>query len=224
MKEKGEYAGTAVLCGALLIVSLLFSGTLVSVYTGVIADDLGMSRAAFSSFNLCRALVGFFLGLQFVNILKRLRLRFLLLCGCTMVTVMLLLLTFCTNLPMIWAVAILGGVGTTLCGVIPTTLVVRNWYFKSYGTIVALVMSASGIGGAVITPMLSKFISIYGWRVGFRALAAISLMVLVLALLFLKEEPGQVGMTAYGAENGGVKSTEHEKEECHLHLLGRSPA
>lgn len=72
--------------------------------------------------------------------------------------------------------------------------------------------------------MLSKFISIYGWRVGFRALAVISLMVLVLALLFLKEEPGQVGMTAYGAENGGVKSTEHEKEECHLHLLGRSPA
>ena len=200
------YWTTAVLCGLIMITALFFGGTLITSYTAIITADLGISRTSFSMYNVIRSLVTFAANLFMVRLVKWLSLKKLLLIGLISSALNLLILSFCNSFPAICALAMMGGVAAALCGVVPLTMVVRNWFQKSYGTILSVVMSSSGICGVLFSPAISLLTEATSWRVSFRVLAAVSFLIFTLSLFLLHPEPGELGMAAYGASPDNAPS------------------
>lgn len=103
----------------------------------------------------------------------------------------------------VWQLNIIGvfrGIG---CACISSTLlsiVLGNWFEKSYGTVVGIAFSFTGIAGAMLSPIVSAVITAAGYRT---ALLLVALLVVVLSLpglLFCKETPVMLGLTAYGSQ------------------------
>lgn len=50
----------------------------------------------------------------------------------------------------------------------PAQTIISQWFPERKGTILGIVLTSSGICGAVMNPMLSQWIELYGWRASFR--------------------------------------------------------
>lgn len=214
---------TAAFSALILMVALTFSGSVITIYTGVIADDLGMSRATLSVLNTLRTLTASVLDLQFYRLLRRFSLKSLVLCGLMLNVAMLNLFSVSHSFPAICLVGIIGGFTSAFNGVISVSLLVRNWFQKSQGVVMAAVMAFNGIGSAVVNPILSLLVSSHGWRVGFRSLSAVTLLLAVLSALFLHAQPQDIGLLPYGAVGTAVAEEEApRKGRRPLHLFGNS--
>lgn len=211
-----------VICGLMLISCLLFGGTVITIYTAVIAEDMGMSRSEFSLFFTIRAIVSFILNLEMICLMRHLRLKTIVVWGLAMLAAMLFLLSVSHSLALMCFAGILGGAANTFTGVVPVSLIVRNWFKTSQGMVLALVMSASGIGGVVINPVLSIIIGKNGWRFGFQMLVSVVLIILVMTMLLLKAEPGEAGLLPYGAKKKEPNENRPPKTESSLSLFGKS--
>lgn len=90
------------------------------------------------------------------------------------------------------------GVGGCWPILMPT---VARWFTARRGLMSGVV--AAGIGlGTVTTPQLAVWlISAYDWRAAYIIIGGITLVLIVLAALFLKRDPSQMGQSPYG-ENG----------------------
>lgn len=63
--------------------------------------------------------------------------------------------------------------GIFSCGatILPITIILVRWFHKNTGLAIGITLSGSGIGGSIISPFLTDFISTYGWRRSFILLA-----------------------------------------------------
>jgi MFS family permease len=95
------------------------------------------------------------------------------------------------------------GVVFGACGsfifVLPTPLLIGNWFKKRTGLILGIAMSFSGIGTAVFSPLFTLFIATWGWRATYVIVAAImALLVLPWTLFVFRFRPSDKGMLAFG--------------------------
>ena len=226
MKEKMKlpYKITAALCGLILIIGLLFNGTLISNYTGVIAEDLGMTRAVFSVYSTIRNLVAFAINLAALQILRKLKAKTAILIGIALNVTSLALMTFSKSLPQLILLGLIGGCASAACGVVPAAIIIKNWYRSNYGTVLAMAASASGIAGVVVNPIMSVIVSRAGWRFGFRVVAAVSALGFLLVLLLLHEEPAELHLPAFGADKMIEKERETAIGRPSLSILGTGKA
>lgn len=218
-----RYGSIVLLCGGIMTVGLLFNGTIVSNYTAVIAADLGISRTTFSLYSTFRSLSAFGMNLMFYRMIRRASLKSLILIGLLSTTAVQTLLSLTSSVWMICVLGLLGGVAYALCGVVPLTLVLRSWFHRGYGTVLSLVMSASGLSGIVISPLLSRLIDRMGWRIGFRLLGGLGGLLLVLCVLFLHTTPGEIGLPAFGEQQAAPPEplTDGAQRKAQCSLFGR---
>ncbi len=219
--EKLSYLLPAVLSGLMLVVSLLFIGSIVTMYTALIAEDYQIERSMFSMYTFVKAFVGFFLNMSIVWIMRKLSMRRMILIGIVLAAVSLIVLA--TSHSFIWIVvsAVLSGIGASFCGTVPVAIIIRNWYRSNYGTVLVWVMSASGIGGFIFNPIVSKIAVSSGWRNAFLILSLISVVVFVSVLLLLRTDPAEIGMSAYGREEKSKTNTNKKTaKRVELHFWG----
>lgn len=94
--------------------------------------------------------------------------------------------------------AVLVGVGTS-CIMVVVPVVLNNWFHKRNGFAVGLTMSASGVAGAVFSPILAGFISALGWRQAAVVMGFVGFCLIVPPGLFLLvASPEKVGCRPYG--------------------------
>jgi MFS family permease len=89
------------------------------------------------------------------------------------------------------------------------TATVPKWFLRRRGLMIGIVASGTGLGTMIVPPVVSRLISIYGWRNAYIILGAFTLVLIVAAALFMKRDPHQSGQLLYG-EDG-------EKQEHDLH-------
>ncbi|HYA36534.1 MAG TPA: MFS transporter [Candidatus Binataceae bacterium] len=82
----------------------------------------------------------------------------------------------------IWSNALIG-IGLTAGTVIPTSLVVANWFGARRGTALGIAFAGSSLGGTGMTVVASRAIISGGWRVGYVAMA-VPMVVLAIPLLW----------------------------------------
>ena len=93
------------------------------------------------------------------------------------------------------------GIAQPFCGLLIATVVVNNWFKKKVGLATGIVMAFSGVGGVVLSPIISTIISSAGWRTGYLAAGVIgAATVLPFTLLVLRCKPSDLGVRAYGEE------------------------
>jgi len=106
------------------------------------------------------------------------------------------------QLYLFYAMPIAIGFGGT--GDAPTVSLVMRWFVKRRALMSGIVAAGVGIGTTILVPLISRFISAYGWRTSYVILATVALVLIMFPAQFLKRDPSQVGQLPYGA--GEVKA------------------
>lgn len=105
---------------------------------------------------------------------------------------------------------ILTGIGTAATWS-PPLAVVQRWFDKKRGLALGIVASGVGIGTMLLSPLLSWFISSYGWRDAYIGLGVLCCVALTLSALVLKQSPlpQEKGVLPYGAAPQRMTSSIH---------------
>jgi sugar phosphate permease len=77
---------------------------------------------------------------------------------------------------------------------------VTRWFKRYRGRAMGICLGASGIAGFVVAPLLNRMLEASGgnWRVGWRIVAGVAVISGIVALLFIKERPEDLGQVVDG--------------------------
>ncbi|MGG0663975.1 MFS transporter [Viridibacillus arvi] len=103
------------------------------------------------------------------------------------------------QLILIWGVMI--GVGSGLFLTVLSTQIANRWFVKQRGLAVGILTASTATGQLILLPVLATIIDHYSWRYATGLIFILSLLILLLILLFMKDFPQDKGLLPYGQEN-----------------------
>lgn len=84
------------------------------------------------------------------------------------------------------------------------SVLASNWFVERRGLALSIALSGSGVGGAIISPVVSSLILSQGWRQTYLILAVFCLVVALPGIVaFFATRPADKGMLPYGAKVDG---------------------
>lgn len=166
-----------------------------------VTGDLGISTTEIALyFTICS--LGMAVGAPFVGkLLPKMNVR-VLLTGCYLLVVAALFAMAFYNAPWQWWLsgAVFGLAGCFVF-IIPTPIILGNWFAKKTGFVVGIALSFSGIAAAIANPVAAALIANMGWRFAYMAMAVITaVIVLPCTALLIRFKPEDKGLLPYGAE------------------------
>ncbi len=184
-----------------------------SMFAPRIIADLGIDRAGiggvFGLFNVLYQCVGLLVGLAIV----RFGLRSVMAAGfCTTAAGLLFVGRADTALDCYLGFSILGGIGIGFSTIIPTQTLGQNWFLSRRALVLGIIFAFGGIVGRLVAPADIWVLEHSDWRVGWTAIAAISMTLAVIAALLVRETPEVMGQRRDGADPGASMApgtTEH---------------
>jgi MFS family permease len=95
----------------------------------------------------------------------------------------------------VFAFGLLVGGGVATGAALAAQAGLARWFVRRRGMVLSILYSSGAIGGFVSGRMLDKVVTLAGgnWRVGWWVIAALSGLACVIAALFVKESPAQLG-------------------------------
>lgn len=92
------------------------------------------------------------------------------------------------------------GLGQCFCTIVPMQTVLTRWFLRFRGRAIGIALTAGGFGGFVGSPLMNKILQLNGgnWQQGWLVVSAIMFFGGVIALMFVKEQPADLGQIADG--------------------------
>jgi MFS family permease len=206
---KGFYYGWVVVAVALLalIVSNGLSIGGIPVFYKSIREDFVASGAVAA--DRAESFIAFGATLTFLFsglisplagwLIEKISIKHLMLVGCFLLGGGLVLHSQTSSPAIVYSSRIALGVSLGFVGVLPSVVLVSNWFVRRRGTALGLLLTGTSIGGAVIPPMATPLVQHFGWRSAMLLVSLLIWLVLVPAVLFLvKDRPSDVGLIADG--------------------------
>ncbi|MFD6162972.1 MFS transporter [Nocardia sp. NPDC060256] len=106
------------------------------------------------------------------------------------------------HLMLTWGLLVGVGVGSMSMPFVAT--ITGRWFVRQRGLVTGVLTAAGATGQLVFLPLISMLAHEHGWRLPSLIVAGTALAVVPLVLLFIRDFPSDVGVTAYGAEPGSV--------------------
>ncbi len=105
--------------------------------------------------------------------------------------------------------AVINGIGMS-CMMVILTIILNNWFASNNGTVIGVTLSSSGVMGALFSPVLSRCITAFGWRLSAVIVGIVSFCMIVLPAVFmLTPTPEEEGKVPFG-ETGEKKVIEKQ--------------
>ena len=104
------------------------------------------------------------------------------------------------QLVLLWGVVV--GLGTGSMTQVLAATVVNRWFATRRGMVLGVLTAASATGQLIFLPLLAWIAGAHGWRSVAIVVAIAALSVIPIIVLFLKEQPSDVGLERYGAKPG----------------------
>jgi MFS family permease len=100
------------------------------------------------------------------------------------------------------------GVGMGFGTLVPAGTAVTRWFKRYRGRAMGVCLGASGIAGFVAAPLLNRMLEASGgnWRVGWIIVAGVAVISGIIALLFVKERPEDLGQVVDGVTESEPQS------------------
>ena len=99
---------------------------------------------------------------------------------------------------------LLSGLGTGLVASVLGPTVATRWFVKDRGLVVGIFGASSSAGQLVFFPVLTGLAVAAGWRTGAIVLGVLALILLIPALLWLRNDPADVGQRPRGLTEGAI--------------------
>jgi sugar phosphate permease len=108
----------------------------------------------------------------------------------------------------IWQLTLLfglvSGLGTGLVASVLGPTVATRWFVKDRGLVVGIFGGSTSAGQLLFFPFLTALSVTVGWRVGAVVLGVIALVLLVPVLIWLRNDPADLGLRPRGATEGAI--------------------
>src|SRR5712664_2616741 len=99
----------------------------------------------------------------------------------------------------LWGVLV--GLGSGAMALVLGAMVATRWFVKRRGLVTGIFAASTATGQLIFLPGQAAIIEAYGWRLSVLLVAAVAIAVAGLVALFMREDPKQVGLQPYGAED-----------------------
>jgi MFS family permease len=178
----------------------LYGGAVINTY---MLKQIPMERSTYGlGFTLLNLFVGLPSTLVAAAILKwSLRTTFVI--GSSMILLGTLWMSFFATKP--WHYLLGFGViiatGISFGTLVPVTTAVTRWFHRYRGRAMSIPLGASGFAGFLGAPLINKILAANGgnWRQAWQVVAGIMIASAIVAVLFVKERPEDLGQTVDGA-------------------------
>ena len=107
------------------------------------------------------------------------------------------LMTASWQLVLLWGVLVGVGTGSISMGFVAT--IATRWFEARRGLVTGVLTAASATGQLIFLPVIAEVTVRHGWRWASLIVAAAAVAVVPLVLVFMRNHPGDRGLTAYGA-------------------------
>ncbi len=203
------------------VLFLLYLAAAIALYGGNIANTymaklMNMSRSLFGAgFAAAYLLVGLGSALAAVVTNKKGE-RFTLALGMAGVTAGALLMALWGQTPVGYLLffGLIIGTGFAFATVLPIQTIITRWFQRKRALATAVVLTAGGIGGIVSAPLVNKLIETTNgkWKLAWVCMAALAAITTVVAALFVRNNPADMGQVPDGIQQQpGDKNVEEKK-------------
>jgi len=109
------------------------------------------------------------------------------------------------------------GLGVVTGGALAAQTGTAFWFIRRRALAIAIILSAGGIGGFIATRLLNYVIAEYqDWRVGWWVIGLMALISVVVAALFVKEKPEDLGQLPDGGAAGDGAAEARKSIKVHI--------
>lgn len=212
MKQKFEYKWIILgICFLMTFVCLGFCSSNKGLYLTAITEALEIKRSLFSINDSCRFVASAVINLFFGTLVERFGVRKMTAFGFITLITSTLIYAYASNIFVFYIGGTLLGVGLAFTTTTMASSVIRRWFEKDIGKYTGIVFAANGIGGAVAaqiaTPMIYEEGNPFGYRTSYLVVALILLVVGVLAVTLLQENPKTDLSPAYTTKKKQIVET-----------------
>src|SRR5688572_16513310 len=108
----------------------------------------------------------------------------------------------------IWQLTLLfvlaSGLGTGLVASVLGPTVATRWFVKHRGLVIGILGASTSTGQLIFFPLLTALAVTVGWRFGAVVLGVLSLVLVLPVLLWVREDPADVGERPLGVTEGAI--------------------
>ncbi|HSK34330.1 MAG TPA: MFS transporter [Propionicimonas sp.] len=139
-------------------------------------------------------------------LIRRFGTRRLAITGGAFTGAMLFSVCFVTDLLQLYLLAFASGLMATVSMQMTGAVLVSEWFVRHRGLMQGVLMGIAGMGGIGAGVLLPPVMDAGGWRLGFQAVGAVTLVVAVLCgALLIRTRPADVGLHPYGEHEAGTE-------------------
>ncbi len=210
IKKEGKiFYGWWIVLGSVLITATIVPSVmaLANKFLIPVTTEMGISRSAFTLSNAILQAMGiFFAPLATKKIakgdLKKIQSISILIFGLVFATY-----GFAQSPVHFYISSIILGFSYLFASIIPISLMITNWFEEKRGLAMSIAFAGIGVGGFIFSPLITKWLTIYGWRSTYIRFAIVMLVVsLPVSLFIFAKSPEDKGLKPYGyKENKDVK-------------------
>ena len=188
------------LIAVLVFIEMLVFGGLInsgSVYVQPVSKGLGVSTTAYIFAGMPYTIVAF-IGTSFSGgIFKRFGYKKTAIISLILLSIALFMAGMTDNIFVFAFSKVLYGMSYAALFTAGATHIVKSWFFKHQGTILGAVSMSSGVGGSLMTILLTAIIQSSSWRTSYLVTSGLVAALAVL-YLFIKDKPEQMGLQPFG--------------------------
>lgn len=188
-KRRLDYKWVIIVASFMMVFTTLgFCSSTKRLFLGPVTGALDIARSIYSINDSFRYITAAIINMCFGSLVAKLGPRKMIGLGFLSQIGSMLICSFATNVGMFYIGGALLGLGFAMTTTTMVGYVVNIWYKEKRGTIMGAILCANGIGGAVATQILNPII-VQDYRVAYRAIAIILLVVGTVVVAVFRDAP-----------------------------------
>jgi MFS family permease len=183
-----------------------------SVFVKPVCDTLGFTRSQFTLHRTIITLASLCVMPFYSKIIQRIGTKKTLVIGATALSGVTIAYSFANSLWHFYAMAFVNGIFFNTLSFMVIGILVSYWFEDKRGLATGLAYAGSGLGGAVMIPIVSRVIELTDWRFAYLCMSVFGLVILIpVILIFIKETPEKSGLKPYTSQK--ANQAEQQKNE-----------
>ncbi|MBQ3375479.1 MAG: MFS transporter [Erysipelotrichaceae bacterium] len=183
MKKDSDFVLILIMC-LMAASSVGLSMNCPGVFYTPVSQALGVGKGTLSLYSTIGSITTGVATMVLPRILTEKNFKKVLITGMMCNILAIFMMSFSARVWHFYGLAVLMGAGNSCFSTVIITIIINSLIHENLGTKTGLVLSFSGVGGAVFNPILASVIENHGWRIGYRVMAAIMLLLCMPSMIY----------------------------------------
>lgn len=203
------------LVAMLVFLEMVIYGGLInsfSIFILPMCESLGVSRGGFSVAIMPYTIVCFLSNMASGYIFKRFGYKRSAIVSLLLAAGGYAMMTYANSLAMLAVGRTAFALGFGVCFTAGAVRIARDWFWKHQGLMIGLITMASGIGGSLMTVILTEVMERTNWRVACMAAAGL-MAIMAVSFLLLRDRPEEMKLKPFGqGEKQKIKERKRQED------------